>query len=152
MGRLHCKYITVKPVLCDLQREHWQKVTLSDRWLLDVGSISMKCTHCEVKLKLSTCVILLHVYYCPPVMFFLVSCYFMFITDHMWCYSWCHVASCLLLTTCDVIPGVILLHVYLYVSCGKLLFVDYFLSFYSWCRIIFCWLHTVKPSLRFFQP
>jgi hypothetical protein len=48
--------------------------------------------HVTSCLLLSTCdvipgVILLHVYYWPPVMLFLVSCYFMFITDHLWCYS-----------------------------------------------------------------
>ena len=81
-------------------------------------------------------------------MLFLVSCYFMYITDHMWCYSWCYFTSCLLLTTCDVIPGVMLFHVYycppvmlFLVSC-YFMFISVHLWCYSWCHVTSCLLLT----------
>ena len=99
------------------------------------------------------------VYHCPPMILFL-SYYFMCITVHLWYYSCCHITSCLFLTTCDVIPGGMLLHVYYWphvmlflVSCCFMFITDH-LWCYSWChftsclficflwKIIVCWLFS----------
>ena len=88
------------------------------------------------------------VYHCPPMILFLLSYYFMCITVHLWYYSCCHITSCLFLTTCDVIPGSMLLHVYYWspvmlflVSC-YFMFISVHLWCYSWCHVTSCLLLT----------
>jgi hypothetical protein len=76
------------------------------------------------------------VYHCPPMILFLLSYYFMCITVHLWYYSCCHITSCLFLTTCDVIPGGMLLHVYYWPPVMLFLVSCYFCLLLTTCDVI----------------